>query len=113
MAAASLAILRMQAATRPVGPQGCSAFPFEVLACLAVSVILIATAGLVIETVRSSVLLIAGLGGVGLAFWLDPAKAPIASLPQPPFDWRSPVGTGMTMVAAFSVATVSSASMHR
>jgi MFS family permease len=107
MAAASLALLRMPAAVTPAGPAGRPAFPFEVLACLAVSVILIAMAGLSIETVRSSALLVVGLGGVGLVFSLDRRKPRSRLFPSRPFDWRSPVGTGLTMVAAFSVATVS------
>lgn len=107
LAAASVAILRMQGAARPVDPPGRAAFPFEVLACLAVSVILIATAGLAIQTVRSSVLLVAGLCGVGLVFWLDQRKPLSRLFPSRPFDWHSPIGTGMTMIAAFSVATVS------
>jgi MFS family permease len=107
MAVASFAILRMRAALTPAGAQGRSSFPFEVLACLAVSVILIAIAGLSIETLRSSFLLIVGLCGVGLVFWLDARRPDSRLFPRRPFDWRSPVGTGMTMVAAFSVATVS------
>jgi MFS family permease len=107
MAAASLAILRSQAAASRAGAEGRTAFPFDVLACLALSVILIALAGLAIETVRSSALLIAGLIGVGLVFWLDARRPRSRLFPSRPFDWRSPVGTGMTMVAAFSVATIS------
>jgi len=107
MAAASFAVLRMRAALTPAEPQSRPSFPFEVLACLAVSVILIAIAGLAIETVRSSLLLITGLLGVGLVFWLDARRPESRLFPSRPFDWRSPVGTGMTMIAAFSVATVS------
>ena len=99
--------MRRQAGASQAGAEGRSAFPFDVLACLAVSVILIALAGFAIETVRSSALLIAGLSGVGLVFWLDQRKPRSRLFPSRPFDWRSPVGTGMTMVAAFSVATVS------
>jgi MFS family permease len=107
LAAASVAVLRMHAAARPADPPGRAAFPYEVLACLAVSVILIATAGLAIQTARSSVLLAAGLCGVGLVFWLDQRKPLSRLFPSRPFDWHSPIGTGMTMIAAFSVATVS------
>jgi MFS family permease len=107
MAAASLVLLRSQAAAGQAGAEDRPAFPFGVLACLAVSVILIAIAGLAIETLRSSALLIAGLCGVGLVFRLDARKPESRLFPSRPFDLRSPVGTGMTMVAAFSVATVS------
>jgi MFS family permease len=105
--AVSFVILRVRAALTPAKAEGRSSFPYEVLACLAVSVILIAMAGLAIETVRSSLLLIAGLGGVGLVFLLDARRPQSRLFPRHPFDWRSPVGTGMTMIAAFSVATVS------
>jgi MFS family permease len=107
VAAASFAVLRMRAALAPAAPQPPSSFPFEVLACLALSVILIAMAGLAIETVRSSLLIIAGLAGVGLVFVLDARRPSSRLFPRHPFDWRSPVGTGMTMIAAFSIATVS------
>ena len=92
---------------RPGARPGAPSFPFEVLACLAVSVVLIAMAGLAIETLRSSLLLIAGLAGIGLVFYLDARKPQSRLFPSRPFDWRSPVGTGMTMIAAFSIATVS------
>lgn len=107
MAVASFVVLRMRAATMPTNAGSRPAFPFGVLACLAASVILIATAGVSIEPVRSSLLLALGLLGVGLVFWLDGRKPASRLFPRRPFDWRSPVGTGMTMVAALSVATVS------
>ncbi len=56
---------------------------------------------------RGPLLLIAGLCGVGLVFRLDARRPGERLFPSRPFDWRSPVGTGMTMIAAFSVATVS------
>ncbi|MGE4253557.1 MAG: MFS transporter [Parvibaculaceae bacterium] len=109
VALVSFVILRMRAARTPAQADGRSppAFPFEVLACLAVSVILIAMAGLAIETLRSSLLLMAGLAGVGLVFRLDARRPGSRLFPSRPFDWRSAVGAGMTMIGAFSVATVS------
>lgn len=109
MAVASLLVLRMRAAGETVKPAGDKppAFPFEVLACLAVSVILIASAGLAISPLRSSALLIVGLAGIGLVFVLDARRPDSRLFPSRPFDWKSPVGTGMTMIAAFSVATCS------
>jgi MFS family permease len=107
MALASFLILRMKAARQATAATKSPAFPFEVLLCLAVSVILIATAGIVLEPMRSSLLLIAGLAGIALVFFLD-ARRPLSRLfPSRPFDWRSPVGTGLSMIAAFSIATVS------
>lgn len=109
MAVASLLVLRMRAASETARTAGDRppAFPFEVLLCLAVSVILIASAGLAISPLRSSALLIAGLAGVGLVFILDARRPESRLFPSRPFNWRSRVGTGMTMVAAFSVATCS------
>jgi MFS family permease len=106
MAVASFAVLRLPAAARSadgVRPF----FPIEVLACLALAVILIAIAGLAIEALRSSLLLLAGLAGIGLVFVLDARRPEARLFPSRPFDWRSPVGPGMTMIATFSIATVS------
>jgi len=109
VAAASVAVLRMRAAkeiaarldeTRP-------SFPYEVLLCLAVSVILIAMAGLAIEPLRSSLLLLTGLAGIGLVFVLDARRPSSRLFPSRPFDWSTPIGTGMTMIGAFSVETCS------
>lgn len=82
-------------------------FPFVPLACLVVAVVLIASAGVSIEAMRSSILLGLGIAGLALFFRLD-ARVPEARLfPSRLFDWRGKVGSGMTMVAAFSVATCS------
>lgn len=109
MAVASLLVLRMRAAGTVASLAGerPPAFPFEVLLCLAVSVILIAMAGLAIAPLRSSLLLVTGLAGIGLVFVLDARKPERRLFPSRPFDWSTPVGTGMTMIAAFSVATCS------
>lgn len=109
MAAASFLFLRMRAAREVAATPDRQhpSFPYEVLLCLAASVILIAMAGLVIAPLRSSLLLVAGLLGIGLVFVLDARKPEARLFPSRPFDWRSPVGTGMTMIAAFSVATCS------
>lgn len=109
MALASLLVLRMRAAGETARSERDRppSFPFEVLLCLAVSVILIAMAGLAMTPLRSSIFLVSGLLGVGLVFMLDARKPQSRLFPSRPFDWKSRVGTGMTMVAAFSVATCS------
>ena len=108
MAAESFLVLTGSAATveRP-GEASPQPFPLATLACLAVAVTLIAGAGVSIALLRSSILL--GLGLVGLALFLVvDARLPAARLfPSRLFDWRSKVGSGMTLVAAFSVATCS------
>ncbi|PSJ58370.1 MFS transporter [Kumtagia ephedrae] len=106
-ALACLAVLRGPAATRqrndgaPLPP-----FPFATLACLAVSVVLIASAGVDVTPLRSSLLLAAGLFGIALFFGLD-RRLPAGRLfPAKPLSLATPLGNGMIMVAAFSVATV-------
>ncbi|MDW6024999.1 MFS transporter [Mesorhizobium sp. BAC0120] len=108
MAAASLIVLAGTAAkVEPRAAASSPRFPFLPLACLAVAVTLIASAGVSIEVVRSSILLLLGLVGLVLFFTLD-SRSPEARLfPSGLFDWRSEVGTGMTVIAAFSIATCS------
>jgi len=108
MALACLVVLRGPAATRRQAEPGTlPPFPFAALATLAASVVLIALAGVRIEMLRSSLLLAIGVVGLGLFFALD-ARKPLSRLfPARLFSWSTPVGSGMTMVAAFSVATCS------
>jgi MFS family permease len=107
-ALASLFVLRGPAATQrrqdgAVLPR----FPVATLAIMAASVVLIALAGVRVEPLRSSLLLAAGLAGIALFFLLD-ARLPSARLfPSRPFDLKTPLGNGLVMVAAFSVATCS------
>lgn len=106
MAIASLIVLAGTAAKAERGTGAPSSrFPLLRLACLAVAVMLIAGAGVSIEAVRSSALLLLGLLGLVLFFTLD-ARSPKARLfPSRLFDWRAEVGSGMTVIAAFSIAT--------
>jgi hypothetical protein len=82
-------------------------FPLLPLACLALSVSLIAAAGVSIAPLRSSLLLALGLAGLALFFVLDARRPASRLFPSRLFDWRSKVGSGMTLTAAFSVATCS------
>lgn len=108
MAAASLVVLAGSSLRGETAPAGRAApFPFVPLACLALAVTLIAGASISIAPLRSSLLLIAGLGGLVAFFVLD-ARLPAARLfPSRLFDWTSKVGSGMTFIAAFAVATCS------
>ncbi|WP_027060153.1 MFS transporter [Mesorhizobium loti] len=108
MALASFIVLDTPEATRPV-PSAAKVppFPFAALACLAVAVVLIASAGVDIAPLRSSLLIVLGLAGLALFFLIDGLKPRSRLFPSRLFSWRTPVGAGMTMVAAFSVATVS------
>ncbi|CAN7375533.1 MFS transporter [Mesorhizobium amorphae] len=108
LALASLIVLNTPEATRLQATGGTAPpFPYVALGCLAVSVVLIAMAGVDIALLRSSRLLGFGLIGLALFFRVDGLKPQSRLFPARLFSWRSPVGSGMTMVAAFSVATIS------
>jgi MFS family permease len=108
MAIASLLVLNSPEATRPQAmPGGVPPFPFAALGCLAVAVILIASAGVDVAALRSSALMLLGLVGLVLFFYVDGLRPRSRLFPSRLFSWRTPVGAGMTMVAAFSVATCS------
>jgi MFS family permease len=82
-------------------------FPWLPLAALATAVTLIASAGVSIALLRSSLLLAAGLAGLVLFFALDARRPASRLFPSRLFAWRGKVGSGMIFVAAFSVATCS------
>ncbi|TGQ51199.1 MFS transporter [Mesorhizobium sp. M1C.F.Ca.ET.193.01.1.1] len=106
MALASFIVLDTPEATKPQAVGGTAPpFPYPALACLAVSVVLIAAAGINVALLRSSLLLALGLIGLALFFRIDALRPRSRLFPSPLFSWRSPLGSGMTMVAAFSVAT--------
>jgi MFS family permease len=106
MAGTTWLVLRSASAKRPAAAGGTlPSFPFATLAMLAAGIMLIAAAGIDIEPLRSSILLVLGLAGLATFFVVD-ARAPAARLfPRRLFDWRTPLGAGMVMVAAFSVGT--------
>ncbi|WP_027165257.1 MFS transporter [Mesorhizobium sp. WSM3224] len=105
MALASFIVLNTPEATKPQAGGTPQPFPYSALACLALSVMLIAAAGIDIALFRSSLLLLLGLIGLTLFFRIDALRPRSRLFPSPLFSWRSPLGCGMTMVAAFSVAT--------
>lgn len=105
MAGTTWLVLRTASAKRPAASGALPSFPLATLAMLAAGIMLIAAAGIDIEPLRSSVLLLLGLAGLA-AFFLVDARAPASRLfPRRLFDWRTPLGAGMVMVAAFSVGT--------
>lgn len=106
MAALAHRILATPAAARTAGEET-PPFPFAALAVLCISVVLIASAGVNIQPLRSSLLLAAGIAGLALFFRLDAAKPASRLFPSRPFDLKTRVGSGMTMVAALSVSTCS------
>ncbi|WP_421864912.1 MFS transporter [Parvibaculum sp.] len=108
MATATYLVLKGPAATQASGnSREAPPFPYPALAVLAIGVILIASAGVEIQVVRSSLVLLLGLGGLALFFWVDGLRPRSRLFPSRLFDWRTPLGAGMTMIAVFSVATIS------
>ena len=109
MAAASFLVLTGSAAKVDRRGEGsAAAVPFIPLGCLAIAVVLIASAGVSIELVRSSRASGRLAWSASALFFRLDARLPAARLfPSRLFDWRTKVGSGMTMVAAFSVATCS------
>ncbi|TGS19412.1 MFS transporter [Mesorhizobium sp. M2E.F.Ca.ET.209.01.1.1] len=108
VALASLTVLNTAGASRPqASGDAAPPFPYGALGCLAVAVVLIATAGVDITLLRSTLLLCLGLIALALFVRVDGLRPRSRLFPSNLFSWRSPVGNGMTMVAAFSVATCS------
>lgn len=108
VALASLTVLNTAGASRPqASGDAAPPLPYGALGCLAVAVVLIATAGVDIALLRSTLLLCLGLIGLALFVRVDGLRPRSRLFPSNLFSWRSPVGNGMTMVAAFSVATCS------
>lgn len=107
MALASFVVLNTPDARRRRHAGPLPPFPFAVLATLALAVLFIATAGVGVDPLRSPLLLVAGVAGLALFFALDARKGTSRLFPSRLFDWQTPLGAGMTMVAAFSVATCS------
>ena len=105
---ACLIVLRGAEANRPQRAEAkLPPFPLPTLGCLAAGIVLIALAGVNVAPLRSSLLLALRLGGVALFFVLDQRVPATRLFPSRPFDTRTPIGNGMTMIAAFSVATCS------
>lgn len=107
MAAASFVVLNTPDAKQRRRDGALPPFPYAVLAALALAVVFVATAGVDIDPLRSPLLLLAGLAGLAAFFRLDARNGAARLFPARLFDWRTPLGAGMTMVAAFSVATCS------
>jgi MFS family permease len=106
MASVAFRLLSTPGAVRTVGDKP-PPFPFTALLVLAVSIILIASAGVNIQLARSSILLILGLAGLALFFYLDATKPASRLFPSGPFNLNTRVGSGLTMAAALCVSTCS------
>lgn len=102
-----LVLTSPQATTRAQQAGPLPRFPVAVLVVLAAAVSLIASAGVNVAPLRSSLLLLAGVAGLALFFWLDARNRAVHLFPDRLFDWRTPLGGGMVMVSMLSTATCS------
>ncbi|NQU59091.1 MAG: MFS transporter [Rhodospirillales bacterium] len=80
--------------------------PFVRLGILSTGVVLIAYAGIDITPLRSTLLIIAGLSCLLLFLHFDAKHDETRLLPFRPFDVRWPVGAALSMILAFSIATI-------
>lgn len=108
MAVASYLVLNSpEARTRAPSAEALPRFPYAALGVLGVAVLLIASAGVDIALVRSSLLLGLGLLGLVAFFRIDQKNRRAHLFPSRMFDVRTTLGKGMIMVGAFSVSTCS------
>jgi len=108
MALTSFLVLTAPAATtRFRAAQKLPPFPVKVLLVLGLSVMAIASAGINVAPLRSSLLLLAGVAGLAFFFWLDSRNRTAHLFPDRLFDWSTPMGSGMVMVSTLSLATCS------
>lgn len=102
-----LVLTSPQATTRAGSAEKLPPFPVAVLVVLGLSVIAIASAGINVAPLRSSLLLAAGIAGLAFFFWLDRRNRAAHLFPDGLFNWNTAMGSGMIMVSALSLATCS------
>ncbi|MGE0281757.1 MAG: MFS transporter [Rhizobiaceae bacterium] len=96
-----------QATTRVRPTEKLPPFPIKVLLVLGLSVMAVASAGVNVAPLRSSLLLAVGIAGLVFFFRLDSRNRAAHLFPDRLFDWSTPMGGGMVMVSALSLATCS------
>jgi len=102
-----LVLTSPQARTRAGTGEALPPFPVAVLVVLGLAVLAIASAGIDVTPLRSSLLLTLGVAGLVFFFWLDRRNRRVHLFPDRLFDWSTDMGSGMVMVSALSVATCS------
>lgn len=107
MALIAFAVLRGGRAVQLRDPGEAPPFPWAPLGILVVAVVLVAVAGVEDRAIVAGLCLAAGLGGLVLFFLADARRPASRLFPSRPFGWGRGTGIGLTMVAAFSVSTVS------
>lgn len=106
MALATMAVLRSPRATSRQGAGTPPPFPFAALAVLAVSITLVAVAGVVGRPALALPLVAVGIAGIAGFFLLDARRPASRLFPRHPFDMRTHMGSGLVMLGAFSIGTV-------
>lgn len=85
---------------------GSGGFPFRRLGLLFAAVVLVASAGINVSPLRSTVLFLSGISLLVWFFRLDGQQSESRLLPRQTFDLRTGIGSGLLMVFCFSFATV-------
>lgn len=88
------------------GARSTETFPILRLACLGAGVILIAWSGLEPNWIRTLVIMSLGFASLGLFLHLDAGSGNNRLLPKTAISLRDPVGSGLTMLFCFTVATI-------
>lgn len=81
-------------------------FPIRRLLLLSVAILLVASAGVKVEILRTGLLIALGLAGLALFLWLDARARKDRLLPLRPLDIRRPTGAALVMILCLSVATI-------
>jgi MFS family permease len=80
--------------------------PLRRLAALSAGVVAIAAAGIAIDAVTTPLFMALGVALLALFVWLDASREGDRLLPHRAISLTDPVGAGLTLVIAFSAATV-------
>ncbi|MCR9255580.1 MAG: MFS transporter [Alphaproteobacteria bacterium] len=88
------------------GAERPAAFPLRRLAVLCLGVMMIAYAGVEIELVRTSLLILGGIGCLLAFLQLDARAGDTRLLPMRPMDLRHPTGAALLMILTMAIATI-------
>ncbi len=103
---ACLVVLRHEAPPERGGSHA-SRFPFAALMVLAIGISVVAAAGLEQRAGMSAALVATGVAGILAFFLMDSRNGQARLFPSRAFDLRTIGGSGMLMVGALSISTVS------
>ena len=106
LALATWVALGPKLGSSPAPELGSPRFPFRRLFFLSAGVVLIAYGGLDVSPLGTSAFVLAGLACLLLFLRLDGRRGDDRLLPFGPFNLVTPVGSSLTLVLCFSVATI-------